>query len=118
MVISALVRNLDLFRPTKGSSYDSPVSYSKATLTGIKLGQPSKGWTVDTAGSVRSSTATLYWNIGHSGQSPALSPVFKVGDILCQPSDSSEPSDDRLTVQSVTEQTFKGVLHHYEVVLV
>jgi len=44
--------------------------------------------------------------------------VFKEGDILCNASSATTPADDRFTVQAVTEQTFKGALHHYEVVLV
>lgn len=118
MVINALVNSLDLFRPSKASGFDGVVTYAKSTLSNIKVGQPSRGWTVDTAGSTRSATATLYWNVGHSGQAPALTPAFKVGDIICNHSDDLTPSDDHLTVQAITRQTFKGVLHHYEVVLV
>ena len=118
MVVGALVSTLDLFRPSKASGYNGAITYTKATLTGIKLGQPTKGWTTDTAGSVRSATATLYWNVGHSGQSPAMTPVFKEGAILCAVSSAKTPASDHFTVQAVTEQTFKGSLHHYEVVLV
>ena len=118
MVVGALVNVLDLFRPSKASGYDGVVTYTKTTISNIKLGQPSKGWTTDTAGSVRSSTATLYWNVGHSSMSTSLSPVFKEGDIICAHSSATTPDDDHWTVQAVTEQFFKGQLHHYEVVLV
>ena len=118
MVVGALVNKLDLFRPSKATGYNGAITYTKATLSNIKLGQPSKGWTTDTSGAVRSATATLYYNAGHSAQSPLLSPVFKEGDILCNASSATTPADDRFTVQAVTEQTFKGALHHYEVVLV
>ena len=117
-MVEALANRIDLFRPVKASGYNGAVTYTKATLSGIKLAQPSRGWTVDTAGSVRQVTATLYWNAGHSGESPVLTPPFQTGDIICTESQSTTPSDDRFTVQSVTEHTFKGVIHHYEVVLV
>ena len=117
-MVIALAGRLDQFRPTKAAGYDGAVTWSKATLSGVKLGQPSKGWSLDTAGAVRMNTATLYWNVGHSGQKPALVPPFQPGDVICSPSQGTSPGTERLTVQAVTEQTFKGVLHHYEVVLV
>lgn len=140
MVNEALGRTLYLFRPSKATGYNGTITYTRSVLTGCKLGQPSKGWTVDTAGAMRSATATLYWNFGHSVQTPTLDPLFKEGDIIStRPAlrkvqdsrfileDATDivgdrqgevPSDVEFTINTVTEHTFKGVLHHYEVVLV
>ena len=118
-MVRALAGTYDMFRPSKASGYDGKITYTKTTITNAKLSQPSHGWTVDTAGSVRTETATLYYNPSQSSMSSALDPLFKVGDMLCKASPTAtEPSAERLTVQSITEHTARGVLHHYEVVLI
>ena len=141
MVIGeALGRTLWQFRPSKAPGYNGAVTYTRCKLTNCKLGQPTKGWTTDTAGAMRAASASLFWNVGHSGQEPALDPFFQEGDIIstrpalrsvrdasfdvqdsqdiCGDRQGETPSDIEYTVRSVTEHTFKGVIHHYEVVLV
>lgn len=116
-MVRALAGSYDLFRPSKASGYDGAMTYTKVTIFNAKLSQPSHGWTIDTAGSMRTETATLYYNPNHSSMSSVLDPLFKTGDIICKASDATEPSAERLTVQSITEHTARGSLHHYEVVL-
>ena len=116
-MVNALSNSVDIFRPSKGEGYNGAVIYQKATLYNIKLAQPTRGWTVDTGGAMRSVTATLYFNVGHSSVVGGLEPIFAVGDMVCDVSGDSEPSEERLVVRSVTVQRFKGSVHHYEVVL-
>ena len=117
-MLRALAGTIDLFRPSKAEGYDGKITYTKSVIHNAKLSQPSHGWNTDTGGSVRTETATLYYNPTHSSMSPALLPPIRRGDILCRSSEATEPSAERFTVQSVTEHPFRGKLHHYEVVLV
>lgn len=139
-MVRALGITLFQFRPFKAvDAYDGSLEYIKSSLANCKLEHPKKGWTVDTAGSSRSASAVLYWNVGHSVQEPRLDPPFKEGDIITTMPAFRKVEDDKFvladamtevgdrqgdvpdmefTVQAVREQTFKGVLHHYEVILV
>lgn len=107
---------LDLYRPLEKESYGSQQTYAMSVLDHVKLGQPSKGWSVSTNGSVQAVTATLYFNIGLSNAEPTQEPLFRAGDVIVR--HGAEVSAERFVVQSVTEQWLKGSLHHYEVVLV
>ena len=119
MVESAFYTNLDLFRPVKPTKPTDSLTYEKVKLLKVKLGNSAKGWVISGNGAVQSNTATLYFNFGTSGQYPALlEPIFQEGDFICECSEATEPPKRRFTVKSVIEQTFKGQLHHYEVVLV
>lgn len=118
MVKDALTSSFSLYRPQKASGYDGAVTYTRARLDGVKLAQPSRGWTVDSAGATRSVTATLYYNFGKSAQNPTLTPIFERGDILTDVSEEDVPIPSKFIVQAVTEHTFKGIPHHLEVVLV
>ena len=138
-MVEALGRTLYHFRPVKADGYNGATTFMRTVLTNCKLGQASKGWIVDTAGSTRSASAVMYWNFGHSEQTPQLDPLFREGDIIAThpalrkvkdaryiladvfsevgDTQGDVPSDVEFTVQSVQEHTFKGKLHHYEVVL-
>lgn len=117
MVKEALVSELSLFRPYKQTDTSGKITYRKISLFNVKLNQNSSAWVTDTTGAVQSKGATLFYNIGISSQSTLLSPLFQTGDIVCNATSFKEPPVDRLVVKSVTEHTFKGSLHHIEVVL-
>lgn len=116
MVVDALVSKFTLFRPDKETSTKGKQSFTSTTLYGVKLNQPASAWITNTSGAVQSKSATLYFNYGKSTQSPALSPLFLAGDIICEGTPSTPPTD-RFVVSSVTEHSFKGIKHHIEVVL-
>lgn len=117
MVKDALVSQLDLFRPYKQTDTSGKITYRKVSIFNVKLNQNSSAWVTDTTGAVQSKSATLFYNNGISSHSSLLSPLFQAGDIVCETTDDKEPPIDRLVVRNVTEHTFKGALHHIEVVL-
>ena len=117
MVRDTMTQSYDLFRPVKPQTPTGTASYVKAALSGVNLSRSSKGYRVSSNGMTEYASATLFYNLGTSSESPALNPLFQAGDMICSPSENQSPAGKRLIVQDVTEQFFKGVLHHYEVVL-
>ena len=117
MVASALVSEVSLYRPQKETSTAGKQTFSFATVHNVKLAQSSKGYTNDVTGETSLRSSVLYYNFDSSFQEPVLSPRFKAGDIVCVGHTGSSPSDDRFVVKSVTEHTFKGKRHHFEVVM-
>lgn len=115
-MVKSFNQSFDLYRPVDKRSFSSEQSYLVEVLDHCKLGQPSKGWSVSTDGTVQAQTATLFFNVSISTASPSLVPLFKAGDVLV--AHGGDVAGDRRVVQSVTEQWLRGSLHHYEVVLV
>ena len=117
MVASALVSEVSLYRPQKETGTAGKQTFDFATVYNVKLAQTSYAWNNDTTGATSIKSAVLYYNFDSSFQDPEMSPRFKAGDIVCVANDGPSPSDDRFVVKSVTEHTFKGKRHHFEVVL-
>lgn len=99
-----------LKRPNAKSTYNAKQTYITASIANVKIAQPTKAWTVSREGAMQSLSATLYYNLGTSEQTPVLAPLFKEGDNVVY-------DGKTYIVQSVTEQWLKGALHHYEVAL-
>ena len=118
MVTDTLKTTVSLFRPLKKNKTDARTTFEKTTVSAVKLSQPSSAWVTDSTGEVQSKAGSIFYNIGISSEYPELDPLFKVGDFICEETDSDTPPKERQVVQRVTEQTFKGKLHHIEVVLV
>lgn len=117
MVTSALVNEVSLYRPQKEIGTAGKQTFDFATVHNVKLAQASYAWNNDTTGATSIKSAVLYYNFDSSFQDPVMAPRFKAGDIVCIGHSGASPSDDRFVVKSVTEHTFKGKRHHFEVVL-
>lgn len=116
MVVNALVSKFTLFRPDKETTTKGKQSFTSSVLKNVKLSQSASAWVTNTSGAVQSKSATLYFNYEKSSQTPAYTPLFQAGDIICEGTPTSPPAD-RFVVSSVTEHSFKGKKHHIEVVL-
>lgn len=117
MVKDTLVNELCLFRPHNKKNTSAETDFTRVIVHNVKLNESSSSWVNSTDGAVQSRTATIFYNCGVSSESPALEPLFKEGDFICHYTIASVPPKDRFVVKKVVEQTFKGKLHHIEVIL-
>ena len=104
-MVNSFVQSAVQRRPQAKQSYREGQTYVDAELSNVKIAQPQKAWTVNVQGAMQTLSATLYFNVGLSVQSPVMEPPFQYGDLI-------------VAVQGVVHQWFKGHLHHYEVALV
>ena len=118
MLLSTLSEEYSVFRQS-GDGLLVRSGWVKAKVSGVKLAQPSHGWTVGASGAVNESTATLFFHPGKSVITPVSGTWdgLKVGDILCDLTDSTEPPAERFVIKDIKRQSFKGRFHHFEMVL-
>lgn len=110
-MVNSFVQSAVQRRPQAKQSYREGQTYVEAELSNVKIAQPQKAWTVNVQGAMQTLSATLYFNVGLSVQSPAMEPAFQYGDLIVE-------EGRTYVVQGVVHQWFKGHLHHYEVALV
>lgn len=117
MLLKCYNQSVDVFRPTNGVSTVDEVSYVKTTVTGIHIGDPSYGadligktFSRNTIGEIQSNPYTIFMRQGVSTDFD-----FKIGDIVCKPSDSNVPLEEFSRVVAINPRMSKGVLHHIEV---
>ncbi|MGP1507451.1 MAG: hypothetical protein ACTTJW_01035 [Sphaerochaeta sp.] len=116
--MSTLSEEYSVFRPS-GDGLLIRSGFARARVSGVKLAQPSHGWSIEANGAVNESTATLFFHPGKSTITPVSGEwnSLQVGDILCNLTDAAEPPSERFVVKRITRQSFKGRFHHFEMML-